>query len=112
MQKIEAAVICKQPDTQSTEIIREGLVEIAEICQKPITSALVKIWVRDLSDIPTELLGRALEKLRKTWTSGFLPTPGNVRALITEANAGGLKLEAEDAWEKYLTNVKRFFHPD
>jgi hypothetical protein len=85
---------------------------MAEICQKPITAALVKIWVRDLGDLPTELLCRALERLRKTWTSGFLPTPGNVRALIAEADASGLQLEAEDAWEKYLRHVKRFFHPD
>lgn len=111
MQKIELGVICKRPDTPS-EIIRQGLVEIAEVCQKPITSALVEIWVRDLSDIPAERLCRAFEQLRKTWTSGFLPTPGNVRAAIEQPEAKALQLEMEEEWRRSLRWIQRHYHYD
>ena len=48
----------------------------------------------------------------KTWRYPNLPTPGDVRAQIDQANANGLQLEAEQAWLRAFDWVQRYFHPD
>jgi hypothetical protein len=87
-------------------------VKFGEICQKEVTPSLTRIWVEQLSDIPADLLDRACDRLAKTWTSGFLPTPGNVGAQIEKADSAGLELEAARAWELYLGHVTSYYHPD
>ena len=96
MQTNALVPIFERPDS-SRDIARRGLVMFAEICQKSITSALSEIWAEQLCDIPPNLLVCAIDRLAKSWTSGFLPTPGNVRAQIDNANSAGLELEAAAA---------------
>lgn len=111
MQTNALSPTCERP-ASSSEVARQWLVKFAEICQKPITPALAGIWAEQLSDIAPALLNCACDRLAKTWTSGFLPTPGNVRVQIETANSSGLELEAAEAWERWFVHVKHFYHPD
>ena len=104
--------IISKPGDSSSDIARQWLVKFGEICQKEITSALAGIWAEQLGDIPADLLDRACDRLAKTWTSGFLPSPGNVRAQIENANSAGLELEAAGAWDRWLKHVTSYYHPD
>lgn len=101
-----------KPLASSGEIARQWLVKFSEICQKDLSQALVQIWMEQLRDIAPDLLNQACDRLAKTWTSGFLPTPGNVRAQIDQANAKGFGLEAGEAWQFSLNYCMRHYHPD
>lgn len=94
------------------ELVAVFLVKIAEICQQEITENLTQIWIEQLRDIPVQVLERALDQTLKTWRSGFLPTPGNVRGLIENTNSAGLELEAQEGWRKLLAWIERWWHPD
>jgi len=108
------STISKPVDSNSSSdiIARQGLMKFAEICQREFTPALANIWAEQLRDITPDLLERALDRVAKTWTSGFLPTPGNIRAVIDQANAKGFELKAEEAWQFSLNYCLRHYHPD
>jgi hypothetical protein len=101
-----------KPRVSSSDIARQWLVKFGEICQRDVTPSLAQIWVEQLRDIAPDLLERACDRVAKTWTSGFLPTPGNIRAAIDQANAIGLQFKSEKAWEHALKYATRFYHPD
>jgi hypothetical protein len=101
--------ISEAPDCSSSTIARQWLVKFGEICQKEVSSTLFAIWDEQLRDIPPELLDRACDRLAKTWQSGFLPTPGNVRAQIATVDAKGLQVEAEEAWQRALRHAREYF---
>ena len=77
----ELATISK-PRVSSSDLARKWLVTFAEMCQREVTPALVQIWAQALGDIPPDRLQLACDRLAKTWTSNFLPVPGNVRAQL------------------------------
>lgn len=105
-------VTTSKPRASSSDVARQWLVTFGEICGREITPALAAIWTDQLGDIPPDLLQQACDRLAKTWNTNFLPTPGNVRAQIDQANANGLQLEAEQAWLRAFDWVRRYFHPD
>jgi hypothetical protein len=107
-----ALATTSKPRASSSEIARQALVIFGEICGREITRELAGIWASQLADIAPDLLQQACDRLAKTWTTSFLPTPGNVRAQIDQANANGLHLEIEEAWSRGLDWVQRYFHPD
>jgi hypothetical protein len=107
-----ALAITSRLRASSSEIARQALVIFGEICGREITQELAAIWAAQLADIAPDLLQQACDRLAKTWTTSFLPTPGNVRAQIDQANANGLHLEIEEAWSRVLDWVQRYFHPD
>ena len=107
-----ALVTTSRPRASSSEIARQALVIFGEICGREITHELAAIWAAQLADIAPDLLQQACDRLAKTWTTSFLPTPGNVRAQVDQANANGLHLEIEEAWSHALDWVQRYFHPD
>jgi hypothetical protein len=96
----------------SSEVARQWLVRFGEICQREVTPVLAQIWEEQLRDITPELLERACDRIAKTWTSGFLPTPGNIRAAIDQANAKAFELKTEQAWQFALNFCMRCYHPD
>jgi hypothetical protein len=103
-----SAPLASSPD----EIVRKALVVFSEICQRDITPALVAIWVEQLSDIPPQRLNEACKRLAKTWRSNFLPTPGNVRAQLDDAEGKGFELAGEREWQKLLEWVRANVFPD
>jgi hypothetical protein len=105
------STISKQP-VSSSEIARQTLVKFAAKYYRDVTPALAQIWADELSDIRPDLLQRACDQVAKTWTSGFMPTPANIRAAIDQANAKAFGLEAEEAWQRALYFCTRHFHPD
>jgi len=58
------------------------------------------------------VLARAFDRLAKTWAWPRLPTPGDVRGAIDNAEIKGFELKAENAWHKALDYCSRFYHPD
>ena len=103
-----SAPLASSPD----EIVRKALVVFSEICQRDITPALVAIWVEQLRDIAPQRLHEACKRLAKTWRSNFLPTPGNVRAQLDDADGKGFELEGEREWQKLLEWVRANVFPD
>jgi hypothetical protein len=101
-----------KPRASCSDIARQWLVKFGEICQREVTPALAQIWDKQLCDIPPDLLERACNQVAKTWTSSFLPTPGNIRAVIDQADARGFDLKAEEAWQFALEYCTRSYHPD
>lgn len=99
-------------DSRSTEaVVRHWIVAIAELCGKELTPALVGLWCQLLADIEVGLLDRALEETAKT-CGRFFPTPGEVRARISQAEQIGRQAEGNDAWESALNYAQRHYHPD
>ena len=109
MQMLAPRKISEALGCSSSMIARQWLVKFGEICQKEVSSTLFAIWDEQLRDIPPELLDRACDRLAKTWQSGFLPTPGNVRAQIATVDAKGLQVEAEEAWQRALRHAREYF---
>jgi hypothetical protein len=70
------------------------------------------LWIDELSDIPPEQLERAFRHTMRTHTFNNMPQVGEIRAQIDQANAKGLELKAEEAWQWALTYCTRCFHPD
>jgi hypothetical protein len=78
----------------SQQVAKDGLLQFSEITRQKVTPSLIRIWEETLQDVQAELLSKALLSLLRTWESGFLPTPGNVRK----------RVEAILAKEKYSNN--------
>jgi len=87
-------------------------VKFGAICDKRISPLQIATWCEALSDLDLDAIDVACAQLEKTWTSGFLPTPGNVREQITRADAAGFALETEREWQYLLDWVRRYFIPD
>ena len=101
-----------KPQVSSSDIARQYLVKFAEICQREFTPALTEIWSEQLRDVAPELLQAACNRLMKTWTSGFLPTPGAVRAQIDVATRNATTEAAERAWQIVLDLRRLHWNPD
>jgi hypothetical protein len=107
-----ALVTTSKPRASSSDVARQWLVTFGEICGREITPALAAIWAGQLGDIAPDLLHQACDRLAKTWSSNFLPTPGSVRAQIDQAEAKGFELETETEWQKLLAWVRQNVFPD
>jgi hypothetical protein len=96
----------------TSDLAREWLVKFGEITQQRVSSALVAIWIEQLSDLSPDVLASAFNRLAKTWAWPRLPTPGDVRAAVDNAATNAFELKAEKAWHKALDYCSRFYHPD
>jgi hypothetical protein len=103
-----ALSIISKPRASSSDVARQWLVKFAEVCQRELTPALTEIWVEQLRDIAPEILDAACDRLAKTWTSGFLPAPGNIRAQIDSTQQGTF----EDEWQGVLAYIAEWYSPD
>jgi hypothetical protein len=101
-----------RPPVSSTEVAYQWILKFAAITGKVAERVQQDIWAEALSDIPADRLNAACERLIKTWRFPNLPMPGDVRALLDSAEAGGSKLQAEEEWQKALRLATRFWHPD
>lgn len=110
--------ISRQPEQRSTErVIREGLVKLAEVFRKdrapyPLTPVLTQIWIDALDDLEPGRCEAAFSKLVRVGCRREFPTPADVRAQLDQADSKGLELEAANAWQKLLTWIERYYHPD
>jgi len=92
--------------------VREWIVKFGEITQQRVSAPLVAIWIEQLADISPDVLAHAFDRLAKTWAWPRLPTPGDVRAAIDNAEGLRFELKAEDAWHSALDYCSRHYHPD
>jgi hypothetical protein len=79
---------------------------------KDASAALFEIWDEQLRDIAPDKIALACDRLMKTWRYPNLPTPGDVRAQLDQAEEKGFELEAEREWEKLLAWVRENYFPD
>ncbi len=100
-----------KPQASSNDIARQYLVRFAEVCQREFTPSLAEIWSEQLRDLAPDLLQAACDRLMKTWTSGFLPTPGAVRAAVDHATQNATQQEAELAWQRVLDLRRLHWNP-
>lgn len=77
--------ICVRQDTQSHEVIRQFLVECGTLFRQSISSALVKIWQRELGEIPQEWLQPAFSATLKECE--FFPQIANVQKQVKSIQA-------------------------
>lgn len=69
------------------------------------------IWEKGFEDLDYRVLEVAFRKTLRECK--FWPVKvADVRAHIDQANANGLKLEAEEAWRAWVKHVDRHYHPD
>jgi hypothetical protein len=101
-----------KPLVSSSEIARQALVKFATIYDREITSALAEIWDEQLRDIPADLLQRACDRVAKTWTSGFMPTPANIRAAIDHTRENAELVAADLKWQQVLEYCRVYLCPD
>ncbi|HEV2386783.1 MAG TPA: hypothetical protein VGS20_05950 [Candidatus Acidoferrales bacterium] len=100
---IEAAETCKPP-ASSREVARRWMVRFGELFGRELTVAMVALWTDAVSDLRPDVLESACRQAART--ARFFPTPGEVRAAIDQANAAGLELEAEAAWQQALGHAR------
>jgi hypothetical protein len=79
---------------------------------KDASAALFEIWDEQLRDIAPNRIALACDRLMKTWRYPNLPTPGDVRAQLEQAEEKAFELEAEREWEKLLAWVRENYFPD
>lgn len=109
-------MLCKKTPASSTEAARELLRNFAffigETTGKQLVPSpgLFDIWANALQDLPAAQIHAAGERLLKTWRFPNLPTPGDVRAQLEQADRKGFELEAEEAWRLALKWSVRYAH--
>lgn len=90
--------ICEQPDTASSEAIRQFLVKAGEVYSKQITAPLVAIWLEHLGPYSVEQLEPLFRLVFATCK--FFPTPADVLEPLTRRLHS--PLEAEMKWLEVL----------
>jgi hypothetical protein len=98
----------QQPD--STRLIKQWLVKCGEVYGREITSALVSIWLRELSSMDGQTINRLFSRHLKT--SRFFPTMADLLAPQIEAKKMEVSESAEIGWQKVMAYVRDWVHPD
>jgi hypothetical protein len=114
MQTNVLAEISSQQDSDQTErFAREWAATFAELFCVSLADRgprFVNLWVSALSDLDPHVLDAACK--RATQTCKFFPTPAEIRAHVDRADAAGLHLRAEEAWQDLLEWIRKFYGPD
>ena len=103
----------KQPDSRSTEAIRQFLVKAGEVYRQPITVALISIWIEELDGYPVEKLAGMFRHVLRTWKPEYgrtFPTPADVLAPLE--NSPALQTEADLKWQQVLDVIRVYWSPD
>lgn len=94
----------------SATVIRQWLVTFGELTGRQITSALVQIWIKELSNLPPGLIDRLFQRHMKT--SRFFPMPGDITGQMQETKKKETSELAEIGWQKALDHAREWTHPD
>jgi hypothetical protein len=71
---------------------------------------LLPLWLEQFGGIDPAILEELFENALRTCK--FFPTIADIRGQVDKADAAGVELEAAGAWDRYLTHVQKYFHPD
>lgn len=103
----ELQIISARPASSSNEVSRRWCVALAELFGKTLTPQFVDLWSAVLEDLPGDVLDRACKQASRTCK--FFPAPAEIREHIDHANANGLELEADSAWDQVLDWVREWY---
>jgi hypothetical protein len=78
--------------------------------QREITPFLIGAWCELLADLDAGMLENACAETAKTCR--FFPNPGEIRALLKQAEGNIFELKAETEWQKLLAWVRDNVFPD
>jgi hypothetical protein len=82
---------------------------------EPGVPSLSDIWVMALADIAPSVLNEAFRKLLETWKPDYgrrFPAPGDLRALLVEAQTLARQAESDTTWQAVLLTIRERWHPD
>lgn len=96
----------------SEDVIREWVARFATNCGQPLSEARVLLWIDELSDIEPQRLELVFRAVMHAHSFNSIPQIGEIRALITKADAKGFELRAERAWEWALEVAQRCYFAD
>jgi len=100
----------QQPDSQIEKVVRKWLVVFGSLFQREITPLLIGAWCELLADLDARMLEKACAEAARTCR--FFPSPGEIRALLKQAESNSFELKAETEWQKLLTWVSNNVFPD
>jgi hypothetical protein len=100
--------ISKQPVSSSEASIRQFLVQAGEVYGRIITSALTKIWVRELGGYSVEQLDGMFRRALRTCK--FFPTIANVLEPVEDSPVP--RTNAGMKWQGVLEYVSRYYSAD
>ena len=104
----------KTPSTKPSAeamTIREALRPLQVCCQNPKPPEALVIYAELLADIPPEQIHKAALRYLSENREPWFPSPGQLRALATEA-AGGETPEWQNAWSRIMEAAGMWSHSD
>jgi hypothetical protein len=111
------ATISGQPDSSSSEIVRQRLIRLAELIRKdgapyPLTPTLVNLWVEAFrrTQISADRIGAAFDKAEQQLK--FWPSPAEVLALVSAANSKARDEQAALKFDVVRANIRLHYSPD
>ena len=110
MHKSLSVVTSRQPDSQIEQVVRKWLVVFGSLFQREITPFLIGSWCELLADLDAGTIEKACMEAAKMCR--FFPNPGDIRALLKQAESSSFGLEAETKWQQLLTWVRDNVFPD
>jgi len=102
-----------QDSSDTEKLARQWAATFAELFQVSLAQRgprFVDLWVSALADLDPNALNAACRRAMQV--SKFVPTPAGIRSMIKQADADGLQLRAEHAWQHLLNWVREWCHPD
>ena len=97
------AKISPRPVCSTERTVRERLARLSELIRKdgaayPLTPVLVGLWIDAFADLTPQQVDAAFSKAERS-LKAFWPSPGEVRAFISTAEASAAEAEAAERWE-------------
>jgi hypothetical protein len=90
-------------------------VKAGEVYGRPITSALVSIWIEELAEYSVDKLAGMFRHVLRTWKPEYgktFPVPADVLAPLESAQKNAIPQAAEEAWEMVLDIRRKYWNPD
>ena len=99
----------------SAAVIKSALTAMAVTFGKELDEMILKSWTRALDDLSKEQIIEGFRRMEKTFIPTAacpFPVPAHLRAHVDAAKENATQVSAEDAWEKSMEWVRRFYRPD
>jgi hypothetical protein len=99
----------------SSDAIRQFLVKAGEVYGRPITSALVSIWIDELAEYSADKLAGMFRHVLRTWKPEYgktFPVPADVLAPLDATAKKELASRADLEWQKLLDYIRRYYWAD
>src|SRR5882724_8663526 len=105
MERNSLAMISPPPTSEqpgsSSDAIRQFLVKAGEVYGRPITSALVSIWIEELAEYSADKLAGMFRHVLRTWKPEYgktFPVPAEVLAPLDATAKKELASRADLEW--------------